>query len=105
MLLRINLSDETPGPVQLIITSLNSTPSTVLTIQVAFRGLPTIAPGMGPGGCITIEGSGTVDETNQQVKLICYTLYSPFTFNIMLLENVAGGFALITTSHSYILAL
>ena len=101
----INLSVETPGPVQQIITSLDSTPSTVLTIQLEFRGLPTTAPVMGPGGCIMIEGSGTVDRTNQRVNSFCYTLYSPFTFSIMLSENVIGGFTLITTSHSYTLAL
>ena len=101
----INLSIETPGPVQRISTSLDSTPSTVLTIQLEFRGLPTIAPCMGPGGCIMMEGSGTVDETNQRVNSFSYTPYSPFTFSIMLSENVVGGFALITTSHSYILAL
>ena len=42
--------DSPPGLIQLIITELNSTPLTVLTIQWISCGLPTIAPCMGPDG-------------------------------------------------------
>ena len=48
------------GPVQLIITELDSTPLTVLTVQLKTRGLPTIAPCMGPAGDMVTVGVGTV---------------------------------------------
>ena len=48
-----------PGPIQLIITELNSTPLTVLTIHWISCGLPTIAPCMGPNGNVVIVGMGT----------------------------------------------
>ena len=51
--------DSPPGPIQLIITELNSTPLTVLTIHWISCGLPTIAPCMGPDGSIVTEGIGT----------------------------------------------
>ena len=101
----INLSVEIPGPVQLIITSLKSTPSTVLTIQLTFRGLPTTALTMGPGGCIVTVGSGTMDYINTHILIHKCIQHSPSTFNIMLLEAAFDGFALINTSHPYILAL
>ena len=49
-----------PGPIQLIITELDSTPLTVLTVQLITLGLPTIAPRMGPGGdSVTVNGGTT----------------------------------------------
>jgi len=49
-----------PGPNQLIITELDSTPLTVLTVQLITCGLPTIAPCIGPDGDTVTVGSGTV---------------------------------------------
>ena len=49
-----------PGPIQLIITELDSTPLTVLTVQLITRELPTIAPCMGPDVDIVTVGVGTV---------------------------------------------
>ena len=59
-LLILNLEVETPGPVHVIITVLGSTPLTVLTVQLATRGLPTISPCMGPIGDMVTVGVGTV---------------------------------------------
>ena len=49
-----------PGPIQLIITELDSTPLTVLTVHWIIWGLPTIAPCMGPDGDMVIPGVGTL---------------------------------------------
>ena len=54
--------DSPPGPIQLIITELNSTPLTVLTIHWISCGLPTIAPCMGPDGNVVIVGVGTINK-------------------------------------------
>jgi len=51
--------DSPPGPIQLIITELNSTPLTVLTIHWISCGLPTIAPCMRPDGNVVVIGVGT----------------------------------------------
>ena len=51
--------DSPPGPIQLIITELNSTPLTVLTIHWISCGLPTIAPCMEVDGNIAMIGGGT----------------------------------------------
>ena len=53
--------DSPLGPIQLIITELNSTPLTVLTIHWISCGLPTIAPCMGPDGNVAIVGVGTIN--------------------------------------------
>jgi len=50
-----------PDFIQLIITELDSTPLTVLTVHWIIRGLPTIAPCMGPDGDMVIVGGGTVE--------------------------------------------
>jgi len=52
-----------PGPIHLIITELDSTPLTVLTVHWIVWGLPTIAPCMGPDGDRVTRGVGTVQET------------------------------------------
>ena len=56
--------DSPPGPIQLIITELNSTPLTVLTIHWISCGLPTIAPCMGSDGndSVVMVGVGTISE-------------------------------------------
>ena len=46
-----------PGPIQLIITEVDSTPLTVLTVHWIIRGLPTIAPCMGPGSDMLNRGA------------------------------------------------
>ena len=51
-----------PGPIQLIITELDSTPLTVLTIHWIIWGLPTIATCMGPDGDRVTFGSGTTPD-------------------------------------------
>ena len=67
-----------PGPIQLIITELASTPLTVLTVQLITNGLPTIAPCMGPGGDMVIVGVGTVCRaimtvtSTQQYSILTY---------------------------------
>ena len=57
-----------PGPIQLIITKLDSTPLTVLTVQLITWGLPTIAPCMGLGGDMVTVGVGTIEMANFVVK-------------------------------------
>jgi len=52
-----------PGPIQLIITELDSTPLIVLTVHCIIWGLPTIAPCMGPDGDVMTVGGGTVMKT------------------------------------------
>ena len=47
------------GPFQLTVIELNSTPPTVLTMHSIPRGLPTMAPCIGPDGNMVIAGSGT----------------------------------------------
>ena len=54
--------DSPPGPIQLIITELNSTPLTVLTIHWISCGLPTIAPCIGPDGIVVTVGVGTMNK-------------------------------------------
>ena len=49
-----------PGPIQLIITELDSTPLTVLTIQLITRLLPIVAFCMGPDGDKMTVGVGTI---------------------------------------------
>ena len=56
-----------PGPIQLIITELDSTPLTVLTIQLITLGLPTIAPCMGPDGDMVTVGVGTTEKPIPQM--------------------------------------
>ena len=63
--------DSPPGPIQLIITELNSTPLTVLTIHWISCGLPTIAPCMGPGGNVMMQIYGT-NRTTVKIQL-CIT--------------------------------
>jgi len=53
-----------PGPIQVIITELDSTPLTVLTTHWIIWELPTIAPCMGPDGDRVIVGVGTGKLTN-----------------------------------------
>ena len=48
-----------PGPIQLIITELNSTPLTVLTIHWISCGLPTITPCISVDGNMVSVGAGT----------------------------------------------
>ena len=48
------------GPIQVIVTKLDSTPSTVFTVHMRTCRLPTIAPCMGPDGDIVTVGRGTV---------------------------------------------
>ena len=63
-----------PGPIQLIITELDSTPLTVLTVHWIIWGLPTIAPCMGPDGDMASGGIGTVVDIKVfQLKLWSYT--------------------------------
>jgi len=50
-----------PGPIQLIITELDPTPLTVLTVHRIIWGLPTIAPVIGPDGNKLTVGIGTVE--------------------------------------------
>ena len=57
-----------PGPIQLIITELDSTPLTVLAVHWIIWGLPTIAPCMGPGGVMVILGEGTVGNTQVEIN-------------------------------------
>jgi len=57
-----------PGPIQLIITELDSTPLTVLTVQLITRGLPTIAPCMGPDGDIVTLGT-IVNQSMSNVQI------------------------------------
>ena len=72
-LLILNLEVETPGPVHVIITVLGSTPSTVLTVQLATRGSPTIASCMGPGGVMLTVGSLTIyTHNNKSVGKLTY---------------------------------
>ena len=51
-----------PGPIQLIITELDSTPLTVFTLHSIIWGLPTIALCIGPDGNMETVGGGTVEE-------------------------------------------
>ena len=53
------LIDSPPGRVQLISTELESTPLTVLTVQLTWNLFP-IVPCMGSGGDIDTTGVGTV---------------------------------------------
>ena len=69
--------DSPPGPIQLIITELNSTPLTALTIHWISCGLPTIAPCMGPDGDVAIVGAGTANHKRLSVDtLINNTLFT-----------------------------
>ena len=54
--------DSSPGPIQLIITELNITPTSVLTIHWISCGLPTIASCMGPDGNVVMMTLGTKEE-------------------------------------------
>ena len=65
--------DSPPGSIQLIITELNSTPITVLTIHWIPCGLPTIAPCMEPDGIVVMIGVGTANSTSY---LTYHTTYS-----------------------------
>ena len=49
-----------PGPIQLIITELDSTPLTVLTVQLIVSSLPVVVFCMGPDGDRVTVGVGTV---------------------------------------------
>jgi len=55
-----------PGPIQLIITELDSTPLTVLTVHWIIWGLPTIAPCMEPAGDKVTVNKGTVKRKRYQ---------------------------------------
>ena len=57
--------DPPPDTVQLINTELDSTPLTVLTVQLITRGLPTITPCIGPGGDMVTVGLGTMCNSNE----------------------------------------
>ena len=52
-----------PGPIQLIITKLDSTPLTVLTVQLIIKSLPTAAFCMGPDGDMVTLGVGTTETS------------------------------------------
>ena len=54
-----------PGPIQLIITALDFTPLTVLTVQLITSSLPIVAFCMGPGGDTMTLGMGTVCRENE----------------------------------------
>ena len=54
-----------PGPIQLIVTTLDATPLTVLTVQLITSSLPNVAFYMGPDGDKITIGMGTV------CKVIC----------------------------------
>ena len=62
-------SVEAPDPDHCIITVLGSTPLTVLTVQLATRGSPTIAPCMGPGGDMVTVKSGTMHKNKSVSQL------------------------------------
>ena len=51
--------DSPPGPIQLIIIELSSTPLTVLTTHWISCGLPTIAPCISVDGNMVSVGAGT----------------------------------------------
>ena len=86
--------------IQVIITELDSTPLTVLTVQLITRGLPTIAPCMGPDGDMVTVGVGTVCRAIKlTTKAQNCSDYLPVTSSVILLLAITGGFVLITTSH------
>ena len=51
-----------PGPIQLIINELDSTPLTVLTVHWIIWELPTIAPCMGLDGDMVTVGGETMEN-------------------------------------------
>ena len=57
-----------PGPIQLIITELDSTPLTVLTVQLIPPGLPTAAFCMGPDGDKVTLGVGTTENIHMYIS-------------------------------------
>ena len=57
------------GPIQVIITELDSTPLTVLTVQLIPPGLPTAAFCMGPDGDMVTVGVGTVCRAKLNHKM------------------------------------
>ena len=101
--------DSPPGPIQLIITELNSTPLTVLTIHWISCGLPTIAPCMGPDGNVAASTLGTMCFNKVKINQCdydkqCHAKYLPVTFNVKLSAAVVGDIVLIIISHIKVLA-
>ena len=57
-----------PGPIQLIITELGSTPLKVLTVQLITKRLPIAAFCMGPDGDMLTVKMGTVNRLIHIIK-------------------------------------
>ena len=87
--------DSPPGAIQLIITELDSTPLTVLTIQWIACGLPTIAPCMGPEGFNMTVGVVTTYKisyaSDEHTYVYCKEKL-PVTSNVAKLSEMSGGF-------------
>ena len=94
-----------PGPIQLIITELYSTPLTVLTVQVITSGLPTKSGKSLLIICVPTEKEETVCKVDKSYKstVTVQSIYVPVTSSVILSSAITSGSALIITSHWIIL--
>ena len=86
-----------PGPIQLIIIELSSTPLSVLTVQSIIASSPTVSTLL--GSTMTMK-AGTVQGANKYYNSVVENIkIIPVISSVTTPLSVTDGLALITTSH------